>query len=201
MYQKIIKPLVDRILALIVLVITAPIWIVLIVLLAIELRGTPFFVQRRPGLNGKCFHLVKLRTMTNETDSQGNLLDDHLRLSHFGKLVRSLSLDELPQMINVLKGEMSFVGPRPLLEEYLPIYTEQEYRRHDVKPGITGWAQVNGRNSITWKQKFQLDLFYVENLSFFLDCKIVLLTIMKIINRADINASDNVTMEKYNGRN
>lgn len=162
--------------------------------------GRPiFFRQQRPGLHEKIFGIYKFRTMTNERDSHGELLPDEKRLVGIGKVIRSLSLDELPQIFNVLKGDMSFVGPRPLLIEYLPLYNERQKKRHDVKPGITGWAQVNGRNAISWKQKFEYDTWYVEHHSFLLDMKILWMTFLKVVKRSDISSDTAATMEKFEG--
>ena len=162
--------------------------------------GSPIlFRQKRPGYKEKIFGIYKFRTMTNEVDEDGNLLPDEQRLVGIGKFIRSTSLDELPQLFNVLKGEMSFVGPRPLLKEYLPLYNEKQKRRHDVKPGITGWAQVNGRNAISWEQKFDYDVWYVDNQSFWLDIKILWLTFLKVVKRSDISSSTSSTMEKFEG--
>ena len=162
--------------------------------------GSPvLFHQVRPGLKGKPFKMIKFRTMTNECDPDGNLLPDSQRLTSFGRFLRTTSLDELPELWNVIKGDMSLVGPRPLLMEYLPLYTEEQARRHDVRPGITGWAQVNGRNAISWEEKFKLDVWYVENQSFFLDVKILALTILKVIKRDGISAQGEATMTKFEG--
>ena len=162
--------------------------------------GSPIlFRQKRPGYKEEIFGIYKFRTMTNEKDKFGNLLPDDKRLVGIGKFIRSTSLDELPQLFNVLKGEMSFVGPRPLLEEYLPLYNEKQKRRHDVKPGITGWAQVNGRNAISWDQKFDYDVWYVDNQSFWLDIKILWLTFLKVVKRSDISSGTSSTMEKFTG--
>ncbi len=162
--------------------------------------GTPaIFKQPRPGLNGNVFHVYKFRTMTNARDDNGELLPDAVRLTSFGKLLRKLSLDELPQLWNVLKGDMSFVGPRPLLVEYLPLYNERQAHRHDVRPGITGWAQVNGRNAISWEQKFEYDVWYVENQSLWLDFKILLLTVKKVFVSEGISQEGQATMEKFKG--
>ncbi|MBD8004751.1 sugar transferase [Bacillus norwichensis] len=175
----------------------------LIVLTALLIRmklGSPvIFKQMRPGLNGEPFMLYKFRTMTDERDEDGNLLPEHKRLSLFGEVIRKLSLDELPQLVNVMKGEMSLIGPRPLLMKYLPLYTEEQAQRHLVKPGMTGWAQVNGRNAITWEEKFELDIWYVKNQSFFLDCKILLLTIKKVLKSEGINNGSHVTMPDFEG--
>jgi undecaprenyl phosphate N,N'-diacetylbacillosamine 1-phosphate transferase len=162
--------------------------------------GRPIlFQQKRPGLYGKIFSIYKFRTMTNEKDSKGNLLPDEKRLVGLGKFIRSTSFDELPQIFNVLKGEMSFVGPRPLLIEYLELYNDKQKRRHDVKPGITGWAQVNGRNAISWEKKFEYDVWYVDNQSFWLDIKILWLTFLKVVKRSDISSDSSVTMKKFEG--
>lgn len=201
MYQQVIKPLGDRVLALLLLVVLSPV-IVTSLLIVFFFLGQPlFFRQKRPGKNGKIFTIYKLRTMSDEKDEGGELLPDEERLHGPGKLIRSLSLDELPQLFNVLKGEMSFIGPRPLLNEYLPLYNEEQKRRHDVKPGITGWAQVNGRNAIPWKKKFEYDVFYVDHISFVLDMKIMWMTIKKVILREGISSSTHVTAEKFNGHN
>ena len=185
-YEKVIKRLLDLLLSLTALCVLSPVLLVLIVLGAIMMKGNPFFTQRRPGRNEKIFRLIKFRTMTCETDEQGNLLPDEKRLNGYGKFLRSTSLDELPELINILKGDMSIVGPRPLLVEYLPYYTPEEKHRHDVRPGLTGWAQVNGRNNLLWEQKFAYDLEYVQNISFGMDMKVITTTIGKVVKRADI---------------
>lgn len=160
-----------------------------------------FFFQERPGKGGKIFKVVKFKTMTDECDKDGKLLPDDLRLTKVGRLVRSTSIDELPQLWNVLKGDMSLIGPRPLLVKYLPLYSKKQARRHEVRPGITGWAQCHGRNAISWQKKFELDVWYVDNISFITDCKIIYTTIMKVIKRADINSKTAATMEAFNGHN
>ena len=160
-----------------------------------------FFFQERPGKNGKIFRVVKFKTMTDEKDAEGNLLADEIRLTKVGKFVRSTSIDELPQLWNVLKGDMSLIGPRPLLVKYLPLYSKEQMRRHEVRPGISGWAQCHGRNAITWQKKFELDVWYVDNISFVTDCKIVLTTLKKVFGRADINSATDATMEAFNGHN
>lgn len=160
-----------------------------------------FFLQPRPGRNGKIFKVIKFKTMTDEKDAEGNLLPDEVRLTKVGKFVRSTSIDELPQLWNVIKGDMSLIGPRPLLVQYLPLYSPEQARRHEVRPGITGWAQVNGRNSISWKQKFEYDVWYVDHLSFWLDVKIILLTIKKVFVREGISHEGMATMEPFNGHN
>ena len=201
MYQSFIKSFLDKILALLLLIALSPL-LFITTLLIIKKMGRPvLFKQKRPGKDENIFSIYKFRTMTDEKDSQGDLLSDEMRLKGFGQLIRSLSLDELPQLFNVLKGEMSFIGPRPLLIEYLPLYNKEQKRRHDVKPGITGWAQVNGRNAISWKKKFEYDLFYINNHSFILDMKIIGLTLKKILKRDDISSDTHVTIEKFNGHN
>ena len=201
MYAGVLKPLSDRVGALLLILVFSP--FILLTALAVRIGvGKPlFFVQERPGLQGKLFRIYKFRTMTNERDENGELLPDERRLHGAGKIIRSLSLDELPQLFNVLKGEMSFIGPRPLLVEYLPLYNNEQQKRHDVKPGITGWAQVNGRNAIDWKTRFELDLYYVRHLSFALDVKIAWLTVKKVFLREGVSAEGHVTMEKFNGNN
>lgn len=201
MYASFFKPLLDRLGAAVLLFFSSPFLLITLVILFFSLGRPLFFVQRRPGLCGMPFNIYKLRTMDNCRDENGNLLPDEVRLHGAGRLIRSLSLDELPQLLNVLKGEMSFVGPRPLLEEYLPLYNEEQKRRHDVKPGITGWAQVNGRNAISWKQKFEYDVWYVDHMSFALDMKIVWMTIRKVFVREGISAKGQATVEKFNGSN
>ena len=194
-----IKSIFDKILALFLIIFFSPIYIVVSLLIFFKMGSPILFRQKRPGYKEKIFGIYKFRTMTNEKDANGNLLPDDKRLVGIGKFIRSTSLDELPQLFNVLKGEMSFVGPRPLLEEYLPLYNEKQKRRHDVKPGITGWAQVNGRNAISWEQKFDYDVWYVDNQSFLLDIKILWLTFLKVVKRSDISSSTSSTMEKFTG--
>ena len=194
-----IKSIFDKILALFLIILFSPIYIVISLLIFFKMGSPILFRQKRPGYKEKIFGIYKFRTMTNEKDEFGNLLPDDKRLVGIGKFIRSTSLDELPQLFNVLKGEMSFVGPRPLLEEYLPLYNEKQKRRHDVKPGITGWAQVNGRNAISWEQKFDYDVWYVDNQSFWLDIKILWLTFLKVVKRSDISSSTSSTMEKFTG--
>jgi len=198
-YRSVVKPCLDRTLAALLLLVAAPFMAIAALSIYIEM-GTPIlFRQRRPGKDGKIFTIYKFRTMTDERDGKGRLLPDEKRLKGIGKFIRSTSLDELPQLFNVLKGEMSFVGPRPLLEEYLPLYNERQKKRHEVKPGITGWAQVNGRNAISWEEKFEYDVWYVEHLSFLLDAKIVWMTLIKVLQRSGVSAENHATMEKFKG--
>lgn len=199
MYKNLIKPILDFILAFLLIIIFSPIILIVALLIKLKLGSPILFTQERPGLNGKIFRIYKFRTMSDERDSKGDLLSDELRLKGFGKFIRKSSLDELPQLFNVLKGEMSFVGPRPLLVEYLKLYNQEQAKRHNVKPGITGWAQVNGRNTISWEEKFKLDVYYVEHISFMLDCKILYMTFFKVLKRKDINSNTNITMEKFTG--
>lgn len=194
-----LKSLFDKTLALFLIILFSPIYIIVSLLIFFKMGSPILFRQQRPGYKEKIFGIYKFRTMTNEKDKFGNLLPDDKRLIGIGKFIRSTSLDELPQLFNVLKGEMSFVGPRPLLEEYLPLYNEKQKRRHDIKPGITGWAQVNGRNAISWEQKFDYDVWYVDNQSFLLDIKILWLTFLKVVKRSDISSSTSSTMEKFTG--
>ncbi|EAJ5124072.1 undecaprenyl phosphate N,N'-diacetylbacillosamine 1-phosphate transferase [Campylobacter coli] len=200
MYEKWIKRIFDFILALVLLVLFSPVILITALLLKIT-QGSVIFTQNRPGLNEKIFKIYKFKTMSDERDEKGELLSDELRLKAFGKIVRSLSLDELLQLFNVLKGDMSFVGPRPLLVEYLPLYNEEQKLRHKVRPGITGWAQVNGRNAISWQKKFELDVYYVKNISFLLDLKIMFLTALKVLKRSGVSKEGHVTTEKFNGKN
>ncbi|WP_055447251.1 sugar transferase [Lacinutrix mariniflava] len=201
MYKTLLKPIFDFLLALIGFAILSPFFLIVLVLLMFNNQGKPFFFQKRPGKNGKIFKVIKFKTMNDKKDDKGILLPDAKRLTELGKFVRKTSLDELPQLINVLKGDMSLIGPRPLLPEYIPLYTPAQSKRHNVKPGITGWAQVNGRNAISWKKKFELDIWYVENISFKLDIKILLKTVFKVIKSEGINAVDAVTTEKFTGLN
>lgn len=201
MYNRVFKRVIDLIVAFIALLILAPLIGLVTLLLYSQNKGKPFFFQERPGQFKKPFYIIKFKTMTDEKDAEGNLLPDNLRITKFGGWVRKLSIDELPQLINVLKGEMSLVGPRPLLFKYMPLYTAEQLRRHEVKPGITGWAQVNGRNSISWTQKFALDVEYVDKVSFLMDCKILLLTVKKVLIREGINQSAERPMQPFNGTN
>lgn len=198
-YKHIIKPLIDKIAAILLLVILLPVWLPLALLLWIANGGKPFFFQQRPGLNGKVFVLMKFRTMTDKRDAAGKLLPDRQRLTRLGSLVRKTSLDELPQLINVLKGDMSLVGPRPLLVEYLPLYNELQHKRHSMRPGITGWAQVNGRNAISWDRRFEYDVWYVEHVSPALDLKIMWLTLLKVLRSEGVTQQGHATVEKFTG--
>ncbi|UMB60350.1 sugar transferase [Lutibacter sp. A80] len=201
MYKTYFKRILDSILAFIGLLVLSPILVVIVVLLALANKGKPFFFQVRPGLNERLFKIIKFKTMTDKKDNSGKLLPDKERLTKIGSFVRKTSLDELPQLINVLKGDMSLIGPRPLLPEYLPLYSNEQKKRHQVKPGITGWAQVNGRNAISWQQKFEYDVWYVRHLSFKLDVKIVIKTIKKVIKSEGVNASSTVAMSRFKGNN
>lgn len=201
MYRSFIKPGFDFCFAFLILCITLPLLFILGFLLFLQNSGTPLFSQVRPGLKEKLFTIYKLKTMQDTRDDQGVLLPDNQRITPLGRIIRKLSLDELPQFWNVLKGDMSFVGPRPLLPEYLPLYNKDQKKRHNLKPGITGWAQVKGRNTISWQQKFEYDLWYIENQSFILDLKILLFTVGKIFKTQEVNASGLNTMGRFNGNN
>ncbi len=194
-----LKTLFDKLIASILVVLLSPVYIVTALLILWKMGRPVLFTQPRVGLHEKIFKIYKFRTMTNERDEKGNLLPDEQRLVGIGKFIRSSSLDELPQLFNVIKGDMSLVGPRPLLVEYLPLYNQRQRRRHDVKPGITGWAQVNGRNAISWEEKFEYDIWYVEHQSFWLDIKILWMTLLKVVKRSGISSSSSVTMEKFKG--
>lgn len=199
MYRKYIKRLLDFILSLLALIILSPVLLITALLVRIKLGSPVIFKQKRPGLNEKIFTLYKFRTMTDKKDEEGNLLPDSERLTKFGKMLRSTSLDELPELINILKGDMSIVGPRPLLVEYLELYNEEQKHRHDVRPGLTGLAQISGRNSITWEEKFKEDIQYIENISLIEDIKIILKTVTKVFNREGISQEGNETMERFKG--
>lgn len=202
MYKNFFKRILDFTIVLVVLLIIWPILLIITLWLQIANKGAgAFFTQVRPGKNGKLFKVIKYKTMTDEKDQQGNLLPDAQRLTKVGKFVRSTSIDELPQLINVLKGDMSLIGPRPLLPQYLPLYSKEQARRHEVRPGITGWAQINGRNAISWTKKFEYDVWYVDHCSFWLDLKIVFLTIKKVFIREGISQEGQATMEFFNGHN
>jgi len=200
-YTNLFKPLFDFIVSLISLIVLSPFLIILVLLLTVANRGTPFFAQARLGLNARIFRVVKFKTMNDLRDQAGNLLPDDVRLTTVGKFVRTTSLDELPQLWNVLRGEMSLVGPRPLLVEYRELYNPVQFRRHEVKPGITGWAQVNGRNAISWRDKFEFDVWYVDRVTFVVDMKILLLTIQKVLKAEGISGRGVATAEKFNGNN
>ena len=200
-YTKYIKVVLDFLAAFLLLSLLSPILIILTIGLYFINDGSPFFFQLRPGQNEKLFRIIKFKTMTDKRDAQGKLLPDAERLTRLGKLVRKSSIDELPQLLNVLKGDMSIVGPRPLLPEYLSLYTKNQARRHEVRPGITGWAQVNGRNSISWAKKFAYDIEYVDKLSFLFDVKILWLTFIKVLKREGVNQSDERPMQPFNGNN
>jgi len=198
-YRRYFKRPLDFVLSLGAIIILSPILLLIALLVMIKLGSPVIFKQQRPGMNEKIFTLYKFRTMTDERDEKGELLPDEMRLTDFGKFLRASSLDELPELFNILKGDMSIVGPRPLLIEYLPLYNAHQRRRHEVRPGLTGWAQVNGRNAISWEEKFNYDVEYVDNLSFFLDVKIIFLTIMKVLKREGINQEGRATMEPFRG--
>lgn len=199
MYPKIIKPILDFSLAFIALLLLSPIFILVTLFLSFANSGKPFFIQTRPGKNEKLFKIIKFKTMNDKKDSNGNLLPDAKRLTSIGKIVRKTSLDELPQLINVLKGDMSLIGPRPLLPEYLPLYNTEQKKRHQVKPGITGWAQINGRNAISWEDKFKFDVWYVNNIRFLTDIKIIVKTIKKVLISEGISAEGASTIERFKG--
>ena len=201
MYRYFFKRLIDFFAALILLVIFSPVIIVLALILAYVNKGKAFFFQQRPGKNEKSIYIIKFKSMTDEKDENGKLLPDNKRITKAGAFARKYSLDELPQFINVLIGDMSLVGPRPLLPKYLPLYSEEQRKRHLVKPGITGWAQVNGRNSISWTEKFQLDVYYQQNISFMLDVKILFLTVLKVVKKEGVNQTDERPMMPFNGSN
>lgn len=201
MYKHFFKKIFDFFIAFTALLVFSPLLIPVTILLTLANAGKPFFFQKRPGKNGQIFNIVKFKTMTDERDTDGQLLPDEKRLTAVGKFVRKTSIDEIPQLINVLKGDMSLIGPRPLLPQYLSLYSERQKKRHDVKPGITGWAQVNGRNAISWTKKFEYDVWYVENLSFALDVKIIFRTIKKVVISEGINTANMATTEAFNGKN
>ncbi len=202
MYKCFFKRFLDFVLSLFVLICLSPVFIVVTIWLHFANKGAgAFFFQERPGLHGKIFKVVKYKTMTDEPDAEGKLLPDEVRLTKVGKFVRSTSLDELPQLINVLKGDMSLIGPRPLLPQYLPLYSKEQARRHDVRPGISGWAQCHGRNAISWTEKFKLDVWYVDHLSFITDLKVIFITLKTVIKREGISQEGQVTVEFFNGHN
>ena len=193
MYARFFKRVFDFLLSLLALVVLSPVLLVLTAIGAITMKGNPFFTQLRPGKDEKIFKLIKFRTMSNEKDKDGNLLPDDVRLNSYGKFLRATSLDELPELMNILVGHMSIVGPRPLLIEYLPYYNETEKHRHDVRPGLTGWAQIQGRNSVSWEQRFQFDVEYVSNISLWMDIKIIFLTALKVVSRSDVSENTRET--------
>ena len=202
MYKHFFKRFLDFWISLVVLILISPVLIVVTIWLHFANKGAgAFFTQERPGKDGKIFKVIKYKTMTDERDAEGNLLPDEARLTKVGKFVRSTSIDELPQLINVLKGDMALIGPRPLLVQYLPLYSPEQARRHEVRPGISGWAQCHGRNAISWTEKFKLDVWYVDHVSLMTDLKVIWITIMKVLKRADISADGQATMEAFNGRN
>lgn len=201
MYKNFFKRIIDFMLSLIGLILISPVLIVVAIWLTIANKGSAFFFQDRPGKGGKIFKVIKFKTMTDEKDASGKLLPDDQRLTSVGKFVRSTSLDEIPQLINVLKGDMSLIGPRPLLPQYLSLYSKEQARRHEVRPGITGWAQVNGRNAISWTRKFELDIEYVDNISLAMDMKIIFATVKKVFVREGISQEGQATMEYFNGKN
>ena len=199
LYANYLKRLLDLFVALVMFTLLSPLFLAVTILLIFANQGKPYFFQRRPGLNGKIFKVIKFKTMNDRKDKNGELLPDAVRLTPVGKFVREKSLDEVPQLLNVILGHMSIIGPRPLLEEYLPLYSAEQMRRHNVRPGITGWAQVNGRNAISWEDKFKLDVWYVDNRSLWLDMKILWLTILRVVRRSGISQDGHVTMEKFRG--
>ncbi len=199
MYVGFFKRFFDFLLSLLALIVLSPILLILTVGGAIVMKGNPFFTQLRPGKNEKIFRLIKFRTMTCEKDADGNLLPDEKRMTKYGKFLRSTSLDELPELLNILVGDMSIVGPRPLLVQYLPLYNAEQKRRHEVRPGLSGLAQINGRNSLTWEQKFADDVKYVDNITFWGDVKIILITVLKVFKREGISQENNATMEPFKG--
>lgn len=201
MYKNFIKPAIDFVLALVGFLFLSPIFVLVTIGLFFANDGKPFFFQLRPGKNGKIFKIIKFKTMTDKKDENGNLLPDADRLTKIGSFVRKTSLDEIPQLLNVIKGDMSLVGPRPLLPKYLELYNDFQRRRNEVKPGITGWAQVNGRNSISWEKKFEYDVWYVDNVSFLLDIKILILTVLKVVKSEGINEQGQATSNEFKGNN
>ncbi|MDR1882735.1 MAG: sugar transferase [Prevotella sp.] len=199
MYKNFFKHIFDFIVALTGFIILSPLLLFITLLLTAVNNGKPFFFQQRPGKNNKIFKVIKFKTMNDKKDSKGNFLPDADRLTSIGKFIRKTSLDEIPQLINVIKGDMGLIGPRPLLVEYLPLYNKEQIRRHEVRPGITGWAQVNGRNAISWQEKFELDVWYVDHISLFFDIKILSLTALKVFKSEGVNSGTNATMEKFGG--
>lgn len=201
MYKNCVKRILDFFIALIGLIVLSPLFIILIILGFIFMSGNPFFVQERPGKNEKIFKLIKFRSMSNKKDKEGKLLPDEVRLNRYGRLLRKTSLDELPELINILKGDMAIVGPRPLLVEYIPLYSAEQHRRHEVLPGLTGYAQVNGRNAISWEERFKLDVWYVDHVSLGVDIGILAKTIGVVLKRDGISSETSATMEAFRGNN
>ncbi|WP_158976804.1 sugar transferase [Cellulophaga sp. L1A9] len=199
MYTHFFKRILDLIVALTAFILLSPFFLGVAIVLLVTNNGKPFFFHPRPGKNGKIFKVIKFKSMNDKKDENGDFLPFHLRVTKFGNFIRKYSLDEIPQLLNVLKGDMSLIGPRPLLVQYLPLYNNEQARRHELKPGITGWAQVNGRNAISWEKKFELDVWYVDHISFFLDVKILFLTLKKVVIREGVNASENVNMTTFTG--
>ncbi|TLW87516.1 sugar transferase [Ruminococcus sp. KGMB03662] len=199
MYAKYIKRILDFVLSLMALIVLSPLLVILIILGAVFMRGNPFFTQARPGKNEKIFKLIKFRTMDNRKDKDGKLLPDDVRLNKYGRILRSTSLDELPELINILIGDMSIVGPRPLLVKYLPRYNEEQRHRHDVRPGLTGYAQAHGRNAVTWEEKFKMDVWYIRNISFITDVKVIIDTVKVVLKRDGISSDTSATMEEFMG--
>lgn len=199
MYAKYIKRVLDFVLSLMALIVLSPLLVILIILGAVFMRGNPFFTQARPGKNEKIFKLIKFRTMDNRKDKDGKLLPDDVRLNKYGRILRSTSLDELPELINILIGDMSIVGPRPLLVKYLPRYNEEQRHRHDVRPGLTGYAQAYGRNAVTWEEKFKMDVWYTRNISFITDVKVIIDTVKVVLKRDGISSDTSATMEEFMG--
>ena len=199
MYKRFFKPIFDFSASFIGFIVLSPFFIIITIILFFFNHGKPFFFQQRPGKNEKIFKIIKFKTMNDKRDKDGNLLPDAKRLTAMGRFIRNTSLDEIPQLLNVIKGDMSFVGPRPLLVEYLPLYSKEQARRHEVRPGITGWSQINGRNTISWQQKFEYDVWYVNHISFYLDLRILLKTISKVFKKEGINSKTNATMDMFEG--
>jgi lipopolysaccharide/colanic/teichoic acid biosynthesis glycosyltransferase len=198
-YEKYIKRAIDIICSGLGLIVLSPLFIVLIIVGSIKMKGNPFFLQERPGLDEKIFKMIKFRTMTNEKDENGELLPSNQRLVKYGRFLRKTSLDEIPELINIFKGDMSIIGPRPLLVKYLPLYNEEQHHRHDVRPGLTGYAQANGRNGITWEEKFELDVWYVENINFMTDVKVIIDTIRTVLHQDGINSTDGKIVKEFKG--
>ncbi|RZJ76722.1 MAG: sugar transferase [Flavobacterium sp.] len=201
MYRNFFKRIIDFLAAFFALIILSPLFLVITIILYWQNSGKPFFYQRRPGRNEKEFFIMKFKTMTDEKDASGELLPNHLRITKVGNFLRKSSLDEIPQLVNVVKGEMSLIGPRPLLYKYIPLYSAEQNRRHQVRPGITGWAQVNGRNAISWTRKFELDVHYVDNVSLLLDIKIIFMTVLKVVKSEGVNSGEETTMPPFDGSN